>query len=132
MLKKISALLLMIVFLLSCIPAMAAEEPVIYKSIITVTDEGGRFQVGFVNLEFKKDFLPSDKLPVTFEVVVSARGGIAGVEITPSVEGFLKKVHIRVDEYSGLLYDETLGRNIQVYVKKQQIIVNHFSRYAFS
>ena len=135
MCKKILTLLLISFLVLASIPLMADEQPVDYKETITVTEDGGRFQVGFVNIEFKKEFLDSGQLPATFYVKVSAKNGVAGIEISLDAPEFFKKVHLRVSSYQGLLYDEndeTSCKNILVDIKKQQIIIGHFSRYAFS
>ncbi len=130
--KKIVVFLILLALVLSAIPVSAAQEPVIYNSTITVTSEGGVYQVGFVSIEFKKEFLDAQKLPVTIDVEVSAVNGVAGIELDPSMSDFCKKVHVRVAKYNGLLYDKTTGQNIQVDVKKLQLVVNHFSRHAFS
>lgn len=132
MLKKLIVLMVLLAVVFTALPVSAAESPVIYKSTITVTNEGGRYQVGFVNIEFKKEFLTQGMLPVTINVEVSAVDGVAGIELDPSINNFCKKVHIRVDSYEGLLYDKTSGKNIQVDVQKQQRVVTHFSRHAFS
>ena len=136
MYKKILTLLLISFLVLASIPLMAGEQPVVYNnnSRITVTEDGGRFQIGFVNIEFKKEFLDSGQLSATFDVKVSAENGVAGIEISPDTPEFFKKVHLRVSSYQGLLYDETetACKNILVDIKKQQIIIGHFSRYAFS
>lgn len=109
---------------------MAAEQPVVFTQTITVTEEGGRYQIGFVNVEFKKDMLDLDE-PITFDVKIYAENGVAYIEFEPDVATFYKKVHIRIDKYDGLLYDVATGENISVDVKKQQILAEHFSRYAF-
>jgi hypothetical protein len=117
----------------SFVPAMAAgEQPDTFKSTITVTEEGGRYQIGFVNLEFKKEFLQKDKLPAVFDVEIAIKDGYAGIEIKEDTDGFFKKVHIRVDSYEGLLYNKDTGEFVNVKIKKQQILAGHFSRYAFA
>lgn len=130
--KKLLALITILVLLLSMTPVAAAEEPIIYKKTITVTEEGGRYQIGFVNVEFKKDFLEGDKLPVTFEVQVYAENGKGYIELLPDTPDFFKKVHIRVDSYNGELYDVAKVENIPISIKKMQILADHFSRYCFS
>ncbi|MFV9510120.1 hypothetical protein [Tepidibacillus sp. LV47] len=130
--KRIMFVIMTLVLLLSSIPVVAAEnKPVIYTDTITVTEDGGRYQVGFINVEFKKDFIDPAKLPATFEVKVYAENGVGYVEFAPDTPNFFKKVHIRIDKYDGLLYDQATGENIEVHVKKQQILAEHFSRYAF-
>lgn len=128
--KKILVLfmVLMTIFSIS-IPSLAAEQAIVYKETITVTEDGGRYQVGFVNVEFKKNFISDEKLPATFEVQVYAENGVVYVEFSPDTPEFFKKVHIRVDKYNGLLYDKSLGKNIKVNINKQQILARHFSRY---
>lgn len=128
--KKILVLFMVIMTIFSIsIPSIAAEEYNVYKETITVTEDGGRYQVGFVNVEFKKNFISDEKLPATFEVQVYAENGVVYVEFSPDTPEFFKKVHIRVDKYNGLLYDKSLGKNIKVNINKQQILAPHFSRY---
>lgn len=136
MYKKLLTLLITFVFMFTFMyagntAAAADDQPVVYESTITVTADGGSFQVGFVTLKFKKDFIDSARLPVTFDVKVFAKSGDAGVQVEPSTSGFLKDVQIRVDSYNGLLYDEVQGRNIQVNVRKQHLTAEHFSWYRF-
>lgn len=134
MLRKLMALMVLLALVMSVVPVSAADNPVVYKATITVTKEGGKFQVGFANIEFKKEFIDQKSLPVTIDVEISAENGKAGIdlEMSPSYPDFCKKVHIRVDNYKGLLYDKAAGKNVEVVVKKQQLIVDHFSRHAFS
>lgn len=128
--KKILVLLMVLMTIFSIsIPSLAAEEAIVYKETITVTEEGDRYQVGFVNIEFKKNFISDEKLPATFEVQVYAENGVVYVEFSPDTPEFFKKVHIRVDKYNGLLYDKSLDKNIKVNINKQQILAPHFSRY---
>ncbi|MGE5678088.1 MAG: hypothetical protein ACM3ZR_08535 [Pseudomonadota bacterium] len=130
--KKFLSLVIVLSLLFSLTPVAAASEPVIYKETITVTGEGGRYQIGFINVEFKKDFLEEENLPVTFEVRVYAENGKGYIEFSPDTPEFYKKVHIRVDNYNGQLYDAAKGQNIQVNFKKVQILTDHFSRYCYS
>lgn len=131
MYKKFLALLVVMMMLFATVPAIAAEQPVIYSSTITVTERGGSFDVGFATMNFKKEFLEEERLPVTFNVQIYAEDGVSYIEVKPDTEGFLKKVHIDVDAYKGLLYDKAKGQNIKVNIKKQKLVVEHFSRYAF-
>ncbi|MFZ5967117.1 MAG: hypothetical protein ACOYVK_08070 [Bacillota bacterium] len=130
--KKWILLLLIMALLFTSIPVMAAENPIIFKDVITVTDEGGRYQIGFVNIEFKKEFIDESKLPATFGVEVYAENGVAYIEFNPDTPDFFKKVHIRIDKYDGTLYDKATGENIEVHIDKQQIKAEHFSRYSFN
>ena len=131
MFKKITLFLMVFVLLLTSVPVMASEQPVEYKATITVTADGGRYQVGFINVEFKKDCLDPEQLPLTFDVQVYAENGANYIQFSPDIPKFYKQVHIRIDKYNGLLYDRALEKNITADVKKQQILAGHFSRYAF-
>lgn len=131
MLKRIFMFLIILLLLLVNIPVMASEQPAEYKATITVTEDGGRYQIGFAEVEFKKDSLDLDQLPVTFDVRIYAENGINYIEFTPDIPDFYKQVHIRIGKFKGQLYDRAAGENIQVNVKKQQILAGHFSRYAF-
>lgn len=128
--RKLIALLIALILVFTAMPSIASDLPVVYKSSITVTEAGGRYQVGFVNLEFKKEFLEADRLPITFDVELYAENGVVYVEILPDTEDFCKNVHIRVNKYEDQLYDKLKGQNVKVKVKKQQIVTGHFSRYA--
>lgn len=131
--KRLLLLFLILTLLIPGMTVSASDEPVIYKDTITVTADGGRYQIGFVNVEFKKDFIDPAMLPATFEVQVYAENyaenGAGYIEFSPDTPEFFKKVHIRIDAYDGLLYDKAKGENIQVSFKKQQIKAEHFSRH---
>lgn len=122
--------LAMVVFLFS-VPVMADEAPVMYTETITVTQDGGRYEIGFVNVEFKKEFIDQSMLPATFQVKVYVLNGEGCIEFEPDIPDFFKKVHIRVDKYKGQLYDVSTGQNILVNFKHQQILADHFSRYCW-
>lgn len=126
--KKLLLLAMAFILLFTTMPAIAAERPVIYKDTITVTADGGRYQVGFVNVEFKKNFLDPSMLPTTFDVQVYAENGTAYIEFAPSTPLFFKSVHIRTDAYNGLLYDIAAKKNINVDIKHSQVLAQHFSR----
>lgn len=132
MIKKLLLVFLVIVLLIPGMSATASTEPLVYKDTVTVTKDGGIFQVGFASIEFKKDYIDSDMLPATFEVQIYAENGTVYIEFSPDTPNFFKKVHIRADAYNGLLYDAAKGTNVEVSVKKQQVHAKHFSRYAFS
>ena len=130
--KKLLLLLSVILMLVSFVPAYAAEDQILFEDTITVTNEGGRYQIGFVNVEFKKNFLGKDMESMEIDVEVYAEGGKVYVEFTPDIPDFEKNVHIRVDNYHGLLYDVEEDENAVVEVMKQQIIASHFSRYCLN
>ena len=130
--KKVLVILVLICsLLLSLTVVNATEAPVLYKDTITVTADGGRYQIGFVNVEFKKDFLDLSLLPATFDVQVYADNGTGTIEFLPGTPEFFKKVHIRVGSYEGLLFDKAENKNVQVDYKKQQILADHFSRFCW-
>lgn len=132
--KKLLCLVisLAIIFSVAVMPVAADEAPIMYQDTITVTKDGGRYQIGFINIEFKKNFIEKDNLPITFEVMVYAEDGKGYIEFSPDIPDFFKKVHIRVDRYNGMLYDVANDENIEITVNKQQILAEHFSRYCFS
>ncbi|MBI9012260.1 MAG: hypothetical protein JEZ08_08485 [Clostridiales bacterium] len=133
--RTMSLFFVVLVLLLTIMPVWAEtevpEEPVEFTLDITVDSEGGRYQVGFVNVEFKKDFLNEEYLPTTFDASIYAENGKVYIEFLPDSELFFKKVHLRIDRYNGYIYDRATGENIYVEVKKQQILAEHFSRYCF-
>ena len=132
--KRIMSLFFVVLaLLLATMPVMAEtevpEEPVEFSMVIEVDSEGGRYQVGFVNVEFKKDFLNAEYLPTVFEATIYALDGKVYIEFTPDTELFYKQVHLRVDRYKGYIYDRATGENIYVEIEKQQILAPHFSKY---
>lgn len=139
MLKKLTVILVLLMFVFSVIPVSAAshdwkaaQEPVVYKSEIKVTENGGVYKVGFATIKFPKGFVNSDELPAVIEVQVYAENGEAYIEFSPDMPDFIKDVTISAHTYDGLLYDKAQNKNIGVYVKSQKFKVSHFSRYAFS
>lgn len=142
--KKLLALILALLMVFAVnVPVMGAEKPVsdnkvsivnyqvIFSDTITVTAKGGKFRIGFVTMDFPKNFLDSDNLPATFQISIFAKSGEAGIEINPSTTGFRKNVEIDVHEYNGFLYDKGAGKNIWVNIDKQTIIAPHFSWFRF-
>lgn len=129
--KRALLLFVLMAVLLTSLMVTAIEPPIVYQERITVTEEGGRYQVGFVNVEFKKEFIDETMLPATFDVEVYAENGVIYIEFLPDTPDFFKNVHIRVAQYEGYIYDKATGENIYVNVPRQQIKAEHFSRYAF-
>jgi len=139
MLKKLTVILVLLMFIFSTIPASAAEhgtadvqKPIIYESTITVDENGGVYKVGFATVKFSKGFIDDNQLPVTIKVEISAVDGVPGIQFSPDIPAFNNDVTIMVHKYEGLLYDSTSGQNIQVDLENQKLSVKHFSRYAFS
>lgn len=143
MYKKISILLVLLMFLFSAVlPAYAGnnhpadiqktvvQQPVIYTRDIAVTEAGGVYQVGFTTIKIPENF--TQGLPVTLHVEVASVNGAAGIEFTPDIPYFNADVTIIVHSYNGMLYDKTLGTNIKQDIHQQTLKVQHFSRYAFS
>lgn len=137
--KKLIVMLLVIMMVFSIVPVHAAQydhfdtqDKIIYQREITVSEKGGVYQIGFVTVKFPKDFIDEGELPIKINVKVTAVDGKAGIEFTPDIPFFNRGVSVNVHPYSGLLYDETQGKNIRVGVKHQILILEHFSRYAFS
>ncbi len=136
--KKLTVMILIVMLVISAVPVHAAangrfhtDENVIYEREITVTEKGGVFQVGFTTIKFQKDFIDEDQLPVKINVKIYAEDGKKYIEFSPSIPDFNKNVIVITHSYNGLLYDKTLGENIQVRIKQQVLIMEHFSRYAF-
>lgn len=143
MFRKVLSGLVLVVMLLSGIPAVAAQvkdiqnvnsytsDYIIFERTVTVTEKGGIFEVGFVSVDFPKNFLSKDKYTKTFTLKVCARDGEVGIEVTPDTENFSKPVKFKVENYKGYIYDEVTGENIYVNIKKQNIVAKHFSWYRF-
>lgn len=133
--KKFWSLLIVLTLLTaSMLPAFADSAPVtpvVYESTFTVTSAGGTYNVGFVKVEFKKNFLGADMLPMTFKAKVFAVGELGCIEFSPDVAVFLKDVKIKVGAYKGALFDETTGASVLVDYKPQVISASHFSRYCW-
>lgn len=133
--KKLVFLLIMIALLtVSIVPAMAAtqpEAPVMFNTTFTVTSAGGTYQVGFVKVEFPKNFMGKNMPPITFDASVYALDGQGAIEFSPDVAAFIKNVKIKVSPYKGFLYDQATGKNIYVNFHGQMIWASHFSRYCW-
>ncbi len=139
MFKKLTFMLVLLMFIFSTIPAYAAghgnthvQNPIVYQSTITVDHHGGVYNVGFATIKFPRDFIDGNRLPVRIKVEISAVNGVPGIQFTPDIPAFRKDVTIIVHNYTGLLYDYTSRKNIFVHVDNQKFMVKHFSRYAFS
>lgn len=108
------------------------ENPLVIEEEITVTSEGGKFDVGFATIRFKKGFLDDDSLPITFKVSMYAEDGEVYIEFSPDIEQFEKFVSVKAKNFSGYIYDVSLGENIYVEVPSQHLKVEHFSRYCWA
>lgn len=151
MFKKLTIILILLIFVFSTVPAYASNDhhmqnfnhtvssnpvnfqtPVIYTKDIVVTKAGGVYQVGFTTIQFPKNFIDSSKLPITIHVEISSINGVPGIEFSPDIPSFNKDVIIHVDSYNKLLYDKTFCKNVKQHIRQQNLKVSHFSRYAFS
>lgn len=93
------------------------ETPVQFSGSFTVTNEGGKFQVGFVQIDFKKDSLPDGIDSITFNAQIYAENGVVYIEFSPDAK-FKKDVHLKCEGYEGYIYDRSAGINIYVKLKK--------------
>ncbi len=109
-----------------------SDSPLIIEEEITVTNEGGTFEVGFASIKFKKGFLNDDALPITFTVSIYAEDGEVYIEFSPDVEAFLSDVKVKATSFEGYLYDVSLEENILIQIKTQSLKVEHFSRYCWA
>lgn len=106
--------------------------PVTFEENVAVDENGGKFSVGFVRVDFKNNFLDPSLIPETFNVKIYADDGKAYIEFSPSTGEFDKDVTIKVSKYFGYVYDIKTGKNIKFEIKNQTFKVHHFSRYCFS
>lgn len=130
MFKKLTSFLLILVMVLSfsTVFADAHQAPEVYN--ITVTEDGGKYDLGFVELKFGKDSISKDMEPVTFTVALYAENGVPYIDINPSVEQFAKDVKIKVEKGEVELFDIATGETVKVQLENYNFKVEHFSRYA--
>ncbi len=103
----------------------------VFEKTFTVGPRGGNVEIGFVTVSFPRNFLPASDLPRTFTAKVFAENGKGVIEFLPDTVSFLAPVTIRVHAYKGLLYDESVGRNVLVSYRAQTFKATHFSRYCW-
>ena len=94
--------------------------------------ENTKFDIGFVRVDFKKNTLPEDQYPITFEVKIYAEDGDVYIEFDPDVEDFFKDVIIHVSAFEGFIFDVALEEYIYVYIPTQVLKIPHFSRWCFA
>jgi|SRR5665647_44730 len=111
------------------VTSIAPTEKVSFTEDFTVTSEGGRFEIGFAQVDFRKSFM--ENLPITFTTEIYAENGLVYIEFNPSVESFFKDVKVHAYGYSGYIYDRTQEKNIYVDIPNQVIKFEHFSRRCF-
>lgn len=112
--------------------ADAQQAPEVYT--ITVTEDGGRYDFGNVELTFKKDSMEKGMQPVTFTVAFYAENGVPYIDISPSVDQFARDVKIKVEKGEVALYvvekGETTGETTNIDFENYTFKVEHFSRYS--
>lgn len=129
MFKKLTSFILILVVVLSTMSVFAdvQQGPEVYT--ITVTEAGGRYQLGNVELNFKQDSMQKGMDPVTFTVQLYTENGTPYLEIEPSVAQFAKDVHIKVEKGNYAMYDIATGQTANIQFVNYNFKVEHFSRY---
>lgn len=129
MFKKFASFILILAMVLSftTVFADAQQAPEVYT--ITVTEDGGRYDFGNVELTFKKDSMEKGMLPVTFTVTFYAENGVPYIDINPSVALFARDVKIKVEKGEVALYDVATGETTNIEFENYNFKVEHFSRY---
>lgn len=97
---------------------------------ITVTSKGGTFDFGDVSVQFLNGFMGKDAAPITFTVYLYSENGTPYIEFTPSVEKFVKDVHINVKKSTRAFYDIVTEKTINIHLDSYHFKVEHFSRYS--
>ena len=134
MFKKFASFILILAMVLSftTVFADAQQAPEVYT--ITVTEDGGRYDFGNVELTFKKDSMEKGMQPVTFTVAFYAENGVPYIDISPSVDQFARDVKIKVEKGEVALYvvekGETTGETTNIDFENYTFKVEHFSRYS--
>ncbi len=108
------------------------ETQELFEGTITLENRNTKFDIGFVRVHFKKDTLPEELYPITFEVKLYAEDGEIYIEFSPDVEEFFKDVKIKVKAYEGFIFDISLDEYIYVDIPTQVFKVPHFSRWFIS
>ncbi|MDF2591147.1 MAG: hypothetical protein K0S75_613 [Clostridia bacterium] len=129
MLKRWAGFILILAMLLSfsIVFADAKQAPQVYN--ITVTNEGGKYNLDNVELIFKKDSMGKDMQPITFIVSLYTENGVPYIDIEPSVESFCKDVTIKVLKGELEMYDIVTGETLDIELENYNFNIEHFSRY---
>ena len=109
-----------------------SSQQVLINETITLLNKNSHFDVGFVRVDFKKNTLPEDAYPITFDVKVYAEDGQVFIEFTPDVDEFFKDVKITVSNYEGFIYDVGTDEYVYVDIHRTVFSVSHFSRWCFA
>ncbi len=129
MFKRWACFILIFVIVLSSTSVFADVQSLPKEYTITVTEAGGRYQLGNVQLTFKKDCIEKGMEPVIFTVQFYAENGIPYIDIEPSVEKFAKKAMIKVEKGNVEFFDKATNQTVSVELENNNIQVTHFSRY---
>lgn len=108
------------------------DHVVIFEGTVTIDNAMNKFEIGFVTVTFKKNFVEEDLYPISFDVKIYAEQGLVYIEFNPSMEGFFKDVQVHAFAYNGYIFDVATGENIYVEIPNQMFKVDHFSRYCFA
>lgn len=129
MFKRWASFILILIVVLSTMSVFAdvQQGPEVYT--ITVTEDGGRYQLGNVELTFKHDSMQKGMEPTTFTVQLYAENGTPYIQFDPSVDNFAKDVKIKVQKGEVSMYDIATGETANVQLENYNFKVEHFSRY---
>lgn len=129
MFKRWASFILILVVVLSTMNVFADTQqgPEVYT--ITVTEDGGRYQVGNIQLTFMKDSMQKGMEPATFTVQLYSENGTPYIQFDPSVSQFAKDVKIKVQKGEYELYDMVTGQPTNIDFENYNFKVEHFSRY---
>jgi len=107
------------------------EQQTLFEETVTLKNKQTKVDIGFVTVEFKKNFLPEDMYPITFEIKLYAEDGKVYIEFSPDVDEFLKDVVVKVHSYDGYIYDVGTDEFILVDIPRLTMKLPHFSRWCF-
>lgn len=129
MFKRWASFILILTMLLSftAVFADAQQAPEVYT--IAVTEDGGTYDFGNVQVTFKKDSLPQDMQQINFTIAFYAENGVPYIDIDPSVKEFAKDVKIKVEKGDIAMYDIATGKTVNIQLDNYNFKVEHFSRY---
>ncbi|MDF2592886.1 MAG: hypothetical protein K0S75_2352 [Clostridia bacterium] len=130
MLKKWTSFILIFVMVLSFTTVFADSQQAPQVYTITVTDAGGKYEFGNVELTFNRDSMEKGMQPVTFTVAFYTENGVPYIDINPSVDQFAKDVNIKVKKGEVELYNTETGKIESFELENYNFKVEHFSRYA--
>lgn len=107
------------------------DQHTLFEETVTLKNKNTKVDIGFVTVVFKKNFIPEDMYPITFDITLYAEDGKVYIEFSPDVDEFLKDVVIHVNPYQGYIYDVATDEYIFIDVPQIRMKVPHFSRWCF-